>query len=218
MTAHWSIKIIIWPFPSPADTTLPLQNIGRPVNGTPTMIQGWSRWKVVKWFTQLKYFKTVWFWLLLTLLEYIPLSRVSKCSSSNVITNEAYLLFFELSSWPKRWSFERLVAAVILRAFVINRILEIFSTCRILWYPPERYPQHFKFRESEKPLLQQSSKMQQHSDPKCQDKKWPCSGTYKHPGPKSFRPTNMSFVNFSAHFDDNFSLWRENVCWIPLHV
>ena len=160
------------------------------------MIQGWSRWKVVKWFTKLKYLKTVWFWLILTLLEYIPLSRVSKCSSSNVITNEAYLLFFELSSWPKRWSFERLIAAVILRAFVINWILEIFSTCRILWYPPERYPQHFKFRESEKPLLQQSSKMQQHSDPKCQDKKWPCSGTYKHPGPKSFRPTNKSFVNF----------------------
>ena len=128
------------------------------------------------------------------ILKYIPLSRVSKCSSSNVITNEAYLLFFELSSWPKRWSFERLVAAVILRAFVINRILEIFSTCRILWYLPERYPQHFKFRESDKPLLQQSSKMQQHSDPKCQDKKWPCSGTYKHPGPKSFRPTKKSFV------------------------
>ena len=187
MTAHWSIKIIIWPFPSPADTTLPLQNIGRLANGTPTMIQGWSRSKMVKWQYDLSepnlidwhYSNiSVWFWLFFTLLEYIPLSRVSKCSSSNVITNEAYLLFFELSSWPKRWSFEPLVAAVILRAFVINRILEIFSTCRILWYPPERYPQHFKFCESEKPLLQQSSKMQQHSDPKCQDKKWPCFGTY----------------------------------------
>ena len=28
--------------------------------------------------------------------------RVSKCSSSNVISNEAYLLFFELS-WPIAW-------------------------------------------------------------------------------------------------------------------
>ena len=35
---------------------------------------------------------------------YVAFFRVSKCSSSNVITNEAYLLFFELSSWPPRWS------------------------------------------------------------------------------------------------------------------
>ena len=154
-TAHWSIKMMIWP-----------SLLQRTLHCLCKTLADWSM-ALLQWFKVVSDQK----WLndshntnilklilsFFTLLEYILLSRVSKCSSSNVITNEAYLLFFELSSWPKRWSFERLVAAVILRAFVINRILEIFSTSRILWYPPERYPQHFKFRESEKPLLQQSS-------------------------------------------------------------
>jgi len=45
-------------------------------------------------------------------------SRVSKCSSSNVISNEAYLLFFELS-WPVAWQ-------------LVKKLMSFFKTKRFL--------------------------------------------------------------------------------------
>ena len=87
--------------------TRPMQNTGRQANGTPTMIQGEQPFHIYHGYSFM--IRTIHPKIFLQILStcnnwYVAFFRVSKCSSSNVITNEAYLLFFELSSWPPRWS------------------------------------------------------------------------------------------------------------------